>query len=256
MSEQIEAPPGVFTGADGLEVRRLPILSDNYAWWLRCPHSGQTAVVDPADADAITRAIDGLGGRLDTILITHHHDDHIAGVDAVRARFGARVIGNAADAHRLPKLDEAVRPGDTIHIGDHAARIIDTPGHTRGHIVYAFESAKVLFSADTLFSLGCGRLFEGSPEEMFASMRALDGLDDDTWVCCGHEYTASNAKFALHEDPDNPALKAWAGEVARLRAAGLPTVPTRLGLERAANPFLRAPDAVEFGRLRRGKDSF
>ena len=235
----------------------VPILQDNYAWLLRDAATGRQAVVDPADADAAIRAVDATGGTLDLILLTHHHDDHVAGVDAVRRRYGCPVIGAAADAHRLPPLDRGVAEGDQVSFGESAARVIDTPGHTRGHIAFVFEEGEpVLLSGDTLFSLGCGRLLEGTPAEMFASLRKLAALPPDTLVCCGHEYTQSNARFALHAEPANYPLQVRADEVDRLRAAGKPTVPSRLGDELAANPFLRAPDVAALAALRAEKDRF
>ena len=236
--------------------QRIPILSDNYAWLLTETGSGARALVDPADAQACIAAVQADGGRLDLILLTHHHDDHIAGVDAVRARYGCPVVGAAADAHRLPRLDQAVREGDTVRLGGASARVIDTPGHTVGHVSYFFEDGHVLLCADTLFSLGCGKLLEGTPADMFASLRKLAALPGDTLVCCGHEYTQSNARFALTVEPDNAALQARAAEVDDLRARGEPTVPTRLDEELAANPFLRASDAAQLGRIRAAKDSF
>ncbi len=232
------------------------MLSDNYAWLLRDEGSGATAVVDPADADAACRAIDAAGGRLDLILLTHHHDDHIAGVDAVRARYGVRVAGAAADARRLPKLDIALGEGDTVSLGDAEGQVIDTPGHTIGHISFYFPDGHVLLCADTLFSLGCGRLLEGTPADMFASLRKLAVLPPDTLVCCGHEYTESNARFAVHADPENVTLREFASRVKEARAAGRPTVPSRLGDELEANPFLRAPDVAALGKLRAAKDTF
>ena len=239
-----------------LTAEPVPILSDNYAWLLRDAASGAVAIVDPADATACARAIDAAGGRLDLILITHHHDDHIAGVDSTRARYNARVVGAAADQHRLPKLDQAVREGDIVMLGSTPLSVIDTPGHTRGHIAYYAEEGGVLLCADTLFSLGCGKLLEGTAAEMFESLRKLAALPGDTLVCCGHEYTQSNARFALHVDPDNAALQARAAEVERQRAAKEPTVPTRLADELAENPFLRAPDAAALGKVRSQKDDF
>ena len=235
----------------------VPILQDNYAWLLRDAATGRQAVVDPADADAAIRAVDATGGTLDLILLTHHHDDHVAGVDAVRRRYGCPVIGAAADAHRLPPLDRGVAEGDQVSFGESAARVIDTPGHTRGHIAFVFEEGEpVLLSGDTLFSLGCGRLLEGTPAEMFASLRKLAALPPDTLVCCGHEYTQSNARFALSLGPAGAALQARADEVDRLRAEGTPTVPSRLGDELAINPFLRAPDVAALAALRAEKDRF
>jgi hydroxyacylglutathione hydrolase len=234
----------------------VPILSDNYAWMLRDAASGAVAIVDPADPGPVIAAIERAGGRLDMILLTHHHADHVAGTDAVRARFNCPVVGAAADAHRLPRLDKALREGDTVQLGGATARVIDTPGHTRGQINFYFSDGDVLLSGDTLFSLGCGRLIEGTAEEMFASLRKLATLPAGTLVCCGHEYTMGNARFALTVEPDNAALRARAEEARRQREANQPTVPSRLGDEMAANPFLRAPDAASFARIRAQKDKF
>ena len=239
-----------------LSAQRVPILSDNYAWLVTDSATGATAIVDPADAAACSAAVDAAGGRLDMILITHHHDDHIAGVDAMRERYSAKVVGAAADAYRLPILDQAVEEGDVVTLGNAQLRVIDTPGHTIGHIAYYAQDGNVLLCADTLFSLGCGRLIEGTAADMFASLRKLAALPGDTLVCCGHEYTQSNARFALHVDPANAALQARAAEVDRQRAAHQPTVPTRLADELAANPFLRATDAAALATIRTQKDTF
>jgi hydroxyacylglutathione hydrolase len=252
----------------------VPILQDNYAWLLRDEESGCTAIVDPAEVDPVVAAIDAAGGKLDLILLTHHHGDHIAGTDAIRARYGAKVVGAKADAHRLPKLDREVSEGSEVDLGASTARVFETPGHTRGHISYYFADGHVLLCGDTLFSLGCGQLFEGTPAQMLASLDRLAALPDATAVCCAHEYTASNAAFALTVDPDNTALQARASAVRALRSEGRPTLPSTIALERATNPFLRcdtlalraaiaarlgrAPaDRVEtFAELRRWKDGF
>jgi len=234
----------------------VPILSDNYAWLLKDSVTGATAIVDPADAKPIIEAIEKAGGRLDMILLTNHHADHIAGVDEVRARFNCRVVGAYADQHRLPKLDEAVKEGDTVRFGDATAEVIETPGHTRGQINFFFPDGDILLSGDTLFSLGCGRLIEGTPAEMFDSLAKLKALPADTLVCCGHEYTESNARFALAVDPDNKALHAFVGKVEQLRAAGQPSVPSVLGEELVVNPFLLASDVASFAAVRAKKDKF
>ncbi len=239
-----------------LTMRRVPMLSDNYAWLLTDQATAIAGFVDPADADAAMAAVQAADGRLDFILLTHHHDDHIAGAAKLAAMTGAKTVGNQADQRRLPKLDIALAEGDDFMLGDAKARIIDTPGHTVGHIAYAFEADSVLLSGDTLFSLGCGRLFEGSAEQMFGSLRKLAALSPETMICCGHEYTQSNARFALSVDAGNAALQARAAEVDRLRASGEATVPVRLASELACNPFLRAKDAGELGRLRQAKDNF
>lgn len=234
----------------------VPILSDNYAWLLRDSATGATAIVDPAEPKPIIAALEKAGGRLDLIILTHHHDDHIAGTDEVRARFKCPVVGAAADAHRLPRLDQQVKEGDTIKLGNATARVIETPGHTRGQINFFFPDGEILLSGDTLFSLGCGRLIEGTAEEMFNSLKKLSALPGGTKVCCGHEYTESNARFALHVDGGNQALIKRAEQVKQQRAAGQPTVPSVMSDELAANPFLRAPDAASFAKLRAQKDTF
>jgi hydroxyacylglutathione hydrolase len=232
------------------------MFSDNYAWLLRHDASGAVAVVDPADGEAVEAAVEAAGGRLDAILLTHHHQDHIAGADGVRAKYGARIVGAAADAHRLPVLDQAVREGDEVCIGSTRAQVLETPGHTRGHIAFFLPEDALLFCGDTLFSLGCGRLLEGSADEMFASLRKLSHLPGETLVYCGHEYTQGNARFALTIDPGNHALQARAAEVARVRAEGKPTVPSRLSDELSENPFLRAGSVERLAAIRAAKDRF
>lgn len=237
-------------------VQPVPILSDNYAWLLRESETGAVAIVDPADSRPIIEALERAGGRLDLILLTHHHADHTAGTDDVRAHFGAKVVGAEADAHRLPRLDIAVKEGNSVPLGNTIAHIIETPGHTRGQISFFFPSGEILLSGDTLFSLGCGRLIEGTADEMFASLRKLAALPSDTKICCGHEYTESNARYALSVDGNNTVLQARAAQVKEQRAAGKPTVPSTLAEEMTANPFLRAKDVATFAMLRTGKDLF
>ncbi len=232
------------------------MLSDNYSWLLKDSVTGKVAILDPAEAAPALAAVEAGGGRLDMIFLTHHHADHIAGVPALVERYAPTVIGNAADAHRLPKLDVAVHEGDLVDFGAAKARVIDTPGHTVGHIAYYFADGDLLFPGDTLFSLGCGRLFEGTATDMFNSLQKFSDLPDGTRVCAGHEYTMSNAKFALHVDAGNEALQARAAEVKALRESSQPTLPTTMGSERDCNPFVRAPDTETLAQLRTAKDNF
>jgi hydroxyacylglutathione hydrolase len=253
-----------------LAIHCLPAFDDNYFWLLRDAASGQVAVVDPGDAAVVLDALPRVGGRLDWILNTHHHGDHVGGNLALKAATGCRVAGFGADAARLPGLDLAVADGDRFALGESLARVIATPGHTRGHIAWWFEADAALFCGDTLFSLGCGRLFEGDAVTMWDSLSKLAALPDHTRVYCAHEYTLANARFAASVDPEHAPLRARIAEVEALRARGEPTVPTWLGVERASNPFLRAgdpdlaarigmasaPAAAVFGELRRRKDQF
>jgi hydroxyacylglutathione hydrolase len=236
-------------------VTPVPCLSDNYAWLLRAP-DGRLAVCDPGEAEPIADAIEAAGGRLDTILLTHHHGDHVAGVAGLVKRYHARVIGAAADAKRLPPLDVAVEPGQRIDVVGVPVDVLASDGHTRGHIAFHLPDCAILLCGDTLFSLGCGRLLEGTAAEMFDSLQRLAVLPPETLVCCGHEYSESNARFALTVEPDNAALRARAGEIARQRAEGRPSVPTTIGEEAATNPFLRAADVAALARIRTAKDNF
>jgi hydroxyacylglutathione hydrolase len=237
-----------------LTVTHVPLLSDNYAWLVRDDATGTVAIVDPAVAGPVAGAVDAAGGRLDLILLTHHHDDHIGGTDALRTRYGARVVGARGDVHRLPRLDQAVAEGDTVALGETVLTVMETPGHTRGHIAYV--GGACLFCGDTLFSLGCGRLLEGTAAQMFTSLHRFAALPPETRVFCGHEYTQNNARFALSVDPANPALQAMAARVNTLRAEGRPTVPSVLADELTANPFLRALDVATLADLRARKDRF
>jgi len=234
----------------------IPMLSDNYSWLLRESVSGMVGIVDPADGAAAVAAVEAAGGRLDYVFLTHHHGDHVDGVPALVEKYAPVVVGNGADAHRLPKLDVAVHEGSLVDFGAAKLRVMETPGHTLGHISYFIADGAILLPGDTLFSMGCGRLFEGTAADMFRSMRKFDDLPGETLVCCGHEYTASNARFALAQEPENAALQARAAEVTALRAAGQATIPVKLSTERETNPFLRAADAESLGRLRAAKDKF
>jgi len=239
-------------------IRAVPNLSDNYAWLLRDDATGTVALCDPGEAAPNLEALAEMPepGRLDWILLTHHHADHIDGVEEVAMKTGARILGAAADAHRLPKLDIAVKPGDSVPLGSGHIEVLDSPGHTLGHVALHIPEAHAVLCGDTLFSLGCGRLLEGTPADMFRALRLLDALPGSTKILCGHEYTESNARFALTVEPDNAALKTRAEQVRTQRKAGQPTVPTTLDEERATNPFLRAKDVAELAARRSGKDHF
>ncbi|WP_370160094.1 hydroxyacylglutathione hydrolase [Limimaricola soesokkakensis] len=221
-----------------LELLTVPCLSDNYAFLLHDAGTGRTALVDAPEAAPIRRALDAHGWRLSDILLTHHHDDHVAGVAELRD--GARVIGARADAHRLPPLDIEVAPGDPLEVLGAKVEVIDVPGHTLGHVAFHFPQDHMAFTADSLMALGCGRLFEGTADQMWDSLRKLRDLPGQTLICSGHEYTETNARFALTIEPDNQALRDRAAAIARARAEGRPTVPSHLSEERATNPFLRA----------------
>lgn len=224
------------------EIALFTTRADNFGALVRDAATGAVAAIDAPEAEPILAEAKVRGWTITHVLVTHHHGDHVEGIPAIKAATGARVLANAADAHRVPMVDQAFSPGDTIGVGDLVALVIDTPGHTLGHVAFYFAADKALFAGDTLFSLGCGRLFEGTPAQMHASLATLATLPDDTRLYCGHEYTASNARFALTVDPGNAALKARAAEVAALREKGLATLPSTIGLERRTNPFLRADD--------------
>jgi hydroxyacylglutathione hydrolase len=225
-----------------LQIDHLICLRDNFVWLLRETDSGAVACVDPSEAAPVKAKLDQLGWKLTHILNTHHHNDHTGGNLELKRATGATIVGPAADKARIPGIDVALAEGETYDFGKETAKVYDIPGHTRGHIAFWFERAKAVFTGDTLFSLGCGRLFEGTPQQMWTSLSKLRRLPGDTKVYCGHEYTQANAKFALAIDPDNPTLKARAAEVDALRAQGKATLPSTMAVECAANPFLRAAD--------------
>ncbi len=225
-----------------LDIHQIPVLTDNYVYLARDPAGGACAAVDPAVAAPVLAALDRLGWRLTHVLNTHHHGDHVGGNLELKKATGCTIVGGRSDAGRIPGIDVAVSGGDIVELGTHTAQVLDVPGHTRGHIAYWFADSFALFCGDTLFSLGCGRLFEGTAGQMWSSLRKLRALPDDARVYCAHEYTNANADFALTVEPDNPDLQARADEVLALREAGKPTVPSTMAMERAANPFLRADD--------------
>jgi hydroxyacylglutathione hydrolase len=226
-----------------LQILTVPCLADNYAYIAHDPATGVTAVIDVPEAEPILQALDKQGWSASLVLLTHHHADHIQGLGALLARHSASVIGAAADAHRLPPLDQSVTEGDRIAIGSEDGGVLDVSGHTLGHLAFHFPASAVVFTADSLMAMGCGRVFEGTMPQMFESLGKLAALPPETLVCSGHEYTQSNAKFALTVDPDNPALISRVKEISATRAAGRPTVPSTLAEELATNPFLRAGDA-------------
>jgi hydroxyacylglutathione hydrolase len=218
----------------------FPCLTDNFGVLLHDPETGATASIDAPEAAAIEAALDKTGWLLSDILVTHHHGDHTAGIADLKRRYKCRVVAPRNEAARIKDVDEPVSENDKVSVGALEARVLDTPGHTAGHISYFFPTEKLAFVGDTLFSIGCGRVIEGTPEMMWNSLLKLRGLPDDTRFFCGHEYTKANIRFAKTVEPDNKALAARAAEVDRLVAAGEPTIPATIGAEKAANPFLRA----------------
>ena len=222
------------------EIRLFPCLSDNFGYLIHDPATKATASIDAPEAAPVIKVLAREGWTLTDILITHHHHDHVGGISELKQKFGCRVVAPHDKSAKIADVDLRVKGGDTVKIGGLTARVLETPGHTLDHISYLFEGEKALFAADTLFSIGCGRVFEGNYPMMWDSLLKLRALPDDIRLYCGHEYTAANVKFALTVEPDNPALKARAAEVTRLRADNKPTVPTLLADEKKANVFLRA----------------
>jgi hydroxyacylglutathione hydrolase len=253
-----------------LELVTIPCLTDNYAYLIRDKATGETALVDVPEAAPILAELAARGWRLDKIFLTHHHHDHIQGTDELVQATGASVYGAQADAHRLPALTRALVEGDEVTVGETIGHVIEVSGHTLGHIAFVFPSTHLAFTADSLMAGGCGRLFEGSPATMWASLSKLAALPAQTLICSGHEYTASNLRFAAAIEPENPALLDRIAKVAAARAAGVPTVPSLLSEELATNPFLRAnlphiqtalglsdaSDAAVFAEMRARKDKF
>jgi hydroxyacylglutathione hydrolase len=226
-----------------VEIRLVPCLSDNYAVLMRDGASGKVVLIDAPEAAPIERVLDAEGWKLSDILVTHHHGDHVQGIPALKQRFGAKVTG-PQEATKAGMLDQIVGEGDSVRAGELNARVIETPGHTAGHIVYVFDGEKLLFAGDTLFAIGCGRAIERPASVLWQSLLKIRDLPGDMKVYCGHEYTLANARFAVTVDPTNAALKARLAEAEKTRAAGKPTLPTTMAEERATNPFLRADTAA------------
>lgn len=226
-----------------LQIVTVPCLTDNYAYLAHDPDTDVTAVIDVPEAAPILQALDNKGWKPSLVLLTHHHADHVQGLRELLAHHPAEVIGASGDTHRLPPLDRGVAEGDTIKIGSEVGIVMDVSGHTVGHLAFHFPQSAAVFTADSLMTMGCGRVFEGTMPQMFESLGKLAALPPETMVCSGHEYTQTNAKFALTVDPANPALISRVKEISAARAAGRPTVPSILAEELATNPFLRAGDA-------------
>ena len=239
-----------------VEIVRIPALSDNYIWLLHDEASGETAVIDPAEAQPVLDAAAARGWAISQIWNTHWHPDHTGGNAAIKAETGATVTAPAAEAARIPTADRLVSEGDRVKLGGIESEVWEVPAHTAGHIAFIFADRSAAFVGDTLFAMGCGRLFEGTAEQMHANLQRLATLPPETQVYCAHEYTLSNARFALAAEPDNQDIGRRAAEVERARASGEATVPTTIKLELATNPFIRASSAAEFFKLRLAKDNF
>lgn len=239
-----------------LDIVRIPALSDNYVWLVHEPEAGETMVVDPALAEPVLEEADRRGWRISQIWNTHWHPDHTGGNQAVKAATGCTITGPAAEAAKIPTLDRAVAEGDRVMLGRSHAVVMETPAHTAGHISYHLPGEAAAFVGDTLFAMGCGRLFEGDAAQMFRSLKRFERLAPETRIYCGHEYTLANGRFALTVEPDNEALARRVKQVENARAAGAATVPTTIALERATNVFMRARTAQELAERRQAKDQF
>ena len=239
-----------------LEIVRIPVLSDNYVWLVHEPESQETMVVDPAVADPVLAEAEKRGWQITQIWNTHWHPDHTGGNQAIKDATGCHITGPEAEQERIPTLDSKVCGGDSVKLGDVEAQVLDVPAHTAGHIAFHIASEKVVFVGDTLFAMGCGRLFEGTAEQMFENMQILSRMPGETSVYCAHEYTQSNGEYALVAEPDNEALRRRMDEVVAARARGEATVPTTIALEQATNPFMRAASAAELAERRSAKDNF
>lgn len=238
-----------------LDIVRIPVLSDNYVWLVHEPDSGETIVVDPAVAAPVLAEAELRGWKITHIWNTHWHPDHTGGNAEIKAATGCTITGPEAEAARIPTLDVQVKEGDVVRLGSVEAHVIDVPAHTAGHIAYHFAAEHAAFVGDTLFAMGCGRLFEGTAEQMYSNMRKLEALGDDTAIYCAHEYTLSNGRFALTVEPGNLQLIKRVNEVTAMRERGEATVPTTIALERATNPFMRASSVEELAARRAAKDA-
>lgn len=237
-----------------LDVVRVPVLADNYVWLVHDPESGETLVIDPAVSEPVLDAAAERGWSIGQIWNTHWHGDHIGGNAAIVAATGATVTAPAAELAKIPNVDRPVKEGDVVRLGNHAATVWEVPAHTAGHIAYHFADDGLIFVGDTLFAMGCGRLFEGTPDQMYRNMARLSALPEDTLAYCAHEYTLSNGKYAIRAEPENAAIAARLAAVEAMRERGEATVPTTIGQERATNPFMRAGTVEELARRRAEKD--
>lgn len=237
-----------------IEIVAVPAFSDNYLWLVHDKESGATAVVDPGDAAPVLAEATRRGWMINEVWNTHWHGDHTGGNLEIKSETGARISGPRSE--NIPGRDVALCEGSEVRLGKHVGRVIEVPGHTLGHVALLFDNERVAFVGDTLFAMGCGRLFEGSPEQMYRSLKRLTGLPADTKLYCAHEYTLANARFAAHVEPANQAIKDRLASVSKLRNAGRSTVPTTVGEERETNPFVRSTNVEEFARRRAEKDSF
>jgi hydroxyacylglutathione hydrolase len=251
----------------GLRIERIPTLSDNYTYLVVCEATGEAAVIDAPEVDPVVSRVESEGARVTKLLTTHHHADHCGANPALVKRYDVPVFGHVSDANLIPGFTDGLEEGDTVRVGQQSGRVLHVPAHTSGHIAYVFDEAKAVFSGDTLFAGGCGRLFEGNAEMMFTALvEKLGALPDDTRVFCGHEYTTSNLEFAAHVEPENEAVKKALARAREVRSRAAPdwhdatpaemTVPTTIGEERATNPFMRAGSVDELARRRSQKDRF
>ncbi len=239
-----------------LTIHQIPVLTDNYIYLLHETITNETAVVDPAISEPVLNRLKKLGLSLNYILNTHHHHDHVGGNLALQAATGCKIVGSEQDKKRIPAIDIALKEGDLFQLGSEKMAVIETDGHTLGHIAFWFQQSKALFCGDTLFAMGCGRLFEGSAMQMWTSLNKLMALPEETQIYCAHEYTENNGRFALTIEPTNADLKFRMQQVKEYRQQGLATVPFLLVEELATNPFLRAKSCSEFAQIRQLKDNF